>query len=152
MPRPLGVVDYGTAPLTLGSLTLPAGFSVVADLFSPVAPGSSVVFRVQLDTSVMGTKSGDITFTNNDGNENPFNVRIAGFVVAAAPAATVTGGVGSLDPSGTGPGYVGWIGPSSCDQLNHSLTLESLARYTRGGVFGSWHTRRTRFGAGLRFT
>src|SRR5438132_486278 len=41
-------------------------------MVSSLAPGASDTFHVQLDTSITGTKTCDITFTNNDGNENPF--------------------------------------------------------------------------------
>ncbi|MCU0916486.1 MAG: choice-of-anchor D domain-containing protein [Planctomycetes bacterium] len=91
--RPYRVLNDGTGPLTLGLLSVPEGFSIVVDLSSPVAPGSSVVFRVQLDTTVAGTKSGDISFTNSDSNENPFNFRITGTVTpgTTAPEIAVLG-------------------------------------------------------------
>jgi hypothetical protein len=35
-----------------------------------------------LDSSTAGTKTGPISFTNNDSNENPFNFQISGAVSA----------------------------------------------------------------------
>ena len=59
-----------------------------------MAPGASDGFSVQLVGSTVGTKSGDVSFTNNDADENPFNFAIAGSVTA--PEITVLRGLTNI--------------------------------------------------------
>ena len=54
---------------------------------SSLAGGASDTFTVRLETAVLGTKTGEISFANNDaagydGVENPFHFAITGVVVA----------------------------------------------------------------------
>ena len=53
-------------------------------LSSSIAAGSYDDFSVRLDTASTGTKAGQISFTTNDGNENPFNFSITGTVHGTA--------------------------------------------------------------------
>src|SRR4029077_13084858 len=86
------VNNTGTSTLTTSGLTLPTGFTLVDGLLASIAPGGSDTFTVQLDTASTGTKSGQISFANNDSNENPFNFSITGTVNApAAPEIAVSG-------------------------------------------------------------
>src|SRR5258708_8850342 len=50
------VRNDGGSTLTLGTVNLPAGFSLVEPLVSSLGPGASDTFSVQLDTSTPGTK------------------------------------------------------------------------------------------------
>ena len=90
--RAFVVFNSGDATLTLGTPSLPTGFSLVEGLSSSIAPGEYDTFTVQLDTTTAGTKGGQISFSNNDSNENPFNFSITGTVNAAVtqPDLTVT--------------------------------------------------------------
>ncbi len=102
--RTFTVRNDGGGTLTLGTVTLPTGFTLVEGLPASLAPGASDTFTVRLDTAVAGTKTGDITFTTNDPNESPYNFRITGVV---GPEITVLGnGRSILD---------GDIGPSTTD-------------------------------------
>src|SRR5439155_16714697 len=74
-------------PLTVGSLSVPAGFTVIDPLVGPVAAGSSESFTVRLDTGTGGVKAGDVVITSNDPDEDPFNFAISGTVVAVVPPA-----------------------------------------------------------------
>jgi len=85
------VRNEGTATLTLGPITVPTGFTLAEGLSDSLAPGVSDTFTVQLDTAALGTKSGDVSFANNDADENPFNFRIIGWVVGPEPEITVLG-------------------------------------------------------------
>ena len=80
--RTFTVRNDGGSTLTLGTPTLPAGFSLVASdpLVSSLAPGASDTFQVQMSMTSTGTKSGQISFSNNDSNESPFNFSITGAV------------------------------------------------------------------------
>lgn len=81
--RTFSVRNDGSATLTLGTLSVPGGYTVTDGLVGSLAPGASDTFVVRLDTFTTGTKSGQISFTNNDGDENPFNFSITGIVARA---------------------------------------------------------------------
>jgi hypothetical protein len=79
--RTFTVRNDGAAALTLGAVTVPAGFTLTEGLSASLTPGASDTFTVRLDTATAGIKAGDISFTTNDGDENPFNFRITGTVI-----------------------------------------------------------------------
>ena len=60
------------------------------------------MFTVRMDTDVVGTKTGEVRFGNNDLDENPYNFRIAGVVesprvsVAVSPATVIEDGATNL--------------------------------------------------------
>ncbi|MDB5386553.1 MAG: hypothetical protein JWM11_2199, partial [Planctomycetaceae bacterium] len=90
--RTFTVSNTGNATLNLSNLIVPAGFSVIDGLVNSLAAGSSDTITVVIDTSSSATKSGQVTFTTNDSNENPFNFSITGTVTAAtAPDVSVEG-------------------------------------------------------------
>ncbi|HEX2924557.1 MAG TPA: choice-of-anchor D domain-containing protein, partial [Chloroflexota bacterium] len=76
------VSNTGAAALILGSVSVPAGYTVTQALPASIGPGVGVELIVQLGTSTPGTFTGDISFSNNDADENPFNFRITGVVQA----------------------------------------------------------------------
>jgi hypothetical protein len=85
------VKNDGVVPLTLSGLSVATGFSVTDGLVASLAPGASDNFTVRLDTSVVGTKMGQISFNNNDPNENPFNFPISGTVTAPIVGGSISG-------------------------------------------------------------
>ncbi len=85
LTRTFTIENTGTAELTLGAPSLPNGFSIVGTFPTSVAAGSNATFTVRLNATTAGTYSGDISFSNNDSNENPYNFAIAGTVNAAPP-------------------------------------------------------------------
>lgn len=89
------VSNTGTATLTTSGLTLPSGFILVEGLSGSIAPGASDTFTVRLDTSTPGTKSGQITFTDNDSDESPFNFTVTGTVTAINPPVITSLGGGT---------------------------------------------------------
>jgi pimeloyl-ACP methyl ester carboxylesterase len=84
------VRNDGGSALTLGSVSVPSGFILDVGLPTSLAPGASDSFTVRLDTTSVGTKSGQISFSNNDSDENPFNFSIAGTVTTLPTVATPT--------------------------------------------------------------
>ena len=90
MSRTFRVTNSGPAAMTTGSLSVPAGYSITEGLSSSIgANGGYDDFTVQLTASAANTYSGQISFTNNDSDENPFNFSITG-VVGIPPAAEVS--------------------------------------------------------------
>lgn len=84
--RVFAIRNTGTAPLTLGALTLPSGFAVVGAFpTGPVVAGATVTFTVQLTAVAAGVFSGTLSFVNGDADENPFQFPIGGVVTAATP-------------------------------------------------------------------
>jgi hypothetical protein len=91
--RTFTVINDGTGPLTIGSVVVPSGYTIVDPLVGPIAAGGSESFTVRLDSASAGTKAGDIVITSNDPDEDPFNFAISGVVVGAVqrnPDITVT--------------------------------------------------------------
>ncbi len=84
LSRTFTVRNDGGSALTLGAVTVPAGFTLTEGLPGSLAPGASDPFTVRLDTATAGTMSGDISFATNDSDENPFTFRITGTVMTAA--------------------------------------------------------------------
>ncbi|MCU0879890.1 MAG: choice-of-anchor D domain-containing protein, partial [Pirellulaceae bacterium] len=84
--RTFTVRNDGTATLNLVPLdpqSLPAGFQLVSNLgASLLAPGASTSLTVRLDGSAPGTFGGVLSIVNDDANENPFELILAGKVLA----------------------------------------------------------------------
>ncbi len=97
------VRNDGTATLTLSGLVVPAGFTVIEPLTTILAPGVSDTFTVRLDTATTGTKSGQISFTTNDSDENPFNFSLTGTVIVPTPEVTVEGNLTGIADGDTTP-------------------------------------------------
>jgi hypothetical protein len=88
--RSFTVRNDGTTTLVMGAVAVPTGFRLTDFLSNSLAPGASDTFTVQLDTAIVGTKTGEISFTTNDSDENPFDFTITGTVTAAGvPEVTV---------------------------------------------------------------
>jgi len=80
--RTFTINNTGDANLTVGTVTIPTGYTLVNSPSATVAPAGSTTFDVRLDTSVVGVKSGEISIVTNDNNENPFNFAITGTVIS----------------------------------------------------------------------
>ena len=80
----------GDQDLTLGSVTVPTGFTVIDGLVSTLAPGQTDTLSIRLDSTTPGEKTGDVVVTTNDEDQNPYNFAITG-LVAAGPEARLLG-------------------------------------------------------------
>ncbi len=101
--RTFTVRNDGGSTLTLGAVSVPTGFSLVEGLSATLAAGASDTFTIRLDTATGGIKTGDVVFTNNDSNENPFNFRIRGIVQAPPAEIVVLGNGVSITDGDTTP-------------------------------------------------
>jgi uncharacterized delta-60 repeat protein len=99
------VRNDGLVALTLGAVTVPTGYTLTEGLSASLAPGASDTFTVRLDTATAGVKTGDVSFSNNDSDENPFNFRIAGSVLGPSQPGDLdlTFGIGGIVTSSFGP-------------------------------------------------
>ena len=94
-------MDFGgtlvDAPVTqtitvgdVGTLTLPSGFSLVADFGATLLiPGQTTTFVVQMDAFIEGTYAGVISIESNDADENPLEFGVSGTVSLKLPSAWV---------------------------------------------------------------
>jgi pimeloyl-ACP methyl ester carboxylesterase len=87
--RTFTVRNDGVSTLTLGNVSVPAGFILDKGLPTSLSHGASDTFTVRLDTTSAGNKNGQISFSNNDSDENPFNFSITGMVTILPPAGTL---------------------------------------------------------------
>jgi hypothetical protein len=96
------ITNDGTAPLSLGTVMVPAGFTVTGQPAATLAAGASTTVTVRLDAAAQGTYSGTLSFTTNDTDENPFNFAISGQVNAAVPEIRMLDGAGTELVDGSG--------------------------------------------------
>ncbi len=89
--RTYTVSNLGTSTLTLGAISVPSGFTVLSGLPGSLAGGASASFTIAMSTAAAGAKGGQVSFSNNDSNENPFNFQIGGVVQAPAVFASLQG-------------------------------------------------------------
>jgi S-layer homology domain len=94
------VTNIGTADLTLTEpISVPAGFSLVSSFGSlTLAPAASTSFQVRLDAAVAAGYSGEVSFGNNDSDENPFNFTISGTVSNQLNLAITASGALTVKP------------------------------------------------------
>jgi uncharacterized repeat protein (TIGR01451 family) len=78
------VQNVGTADLTLGVITVPAGFTASTFGTTTVSAGGSTTFTVTMTAASAGSYSGTVSFVNNDADENPFDFSVSGTVNAPA--------------------------------------------------------------------
>ncbi|HEY7120636.1 MAG TPA: choice-of-anchor D domain-containing protein [Tepidisphaeraceae bacterium] len=129
--RTFRVRNDGNAPLTLGSVAVPGGFTLVAAPAGSVAPGEMTSFTVGLNTGASGNHSGQVQFSTNDSNENPFNFAVSGAVsapVGSGPVVTAALSNGTLTVNGT----------STIDTISFALSSRGLTVVGNGkSVAGS---------------
>lgn len=89
--RLIVVENTGNAPLILSNLTLPAGFTLTNPAPGVIEPGRQGGFSVRMQTSTIGSFSGELSFLTNDGNESPYNFTIAGKVESPTRLPELTG-------------------------------------------------------------
>lgn len=98
--RTFTVRNTGEGTLTLGTPTLPTGYSLVEGLSTTLAAGASDTFTVQLATATAGTFAGEISFATSDTERNPFNFRVTGTVVATPQPSVAVQGLGQTIADG----------------------------------------------------
>ena len=75
------VTNVGSEPITISTITVPAGYEIVTPLPSLVlAPGESGDFVVKLKTDTIGTFTGDIEINSDDPDEDPYNWAVKGTI------------------------------------------------------------------------
>lgn len=80
LERTFRVANIGGAPLSVAEVSVPQGFTVMSQPQSPVFSGQFTEFRVRMNATVAGSPTGDLSFLNDDADENPFNLLLTGTV------------------------------------------------------------------------
>ena len=81
--RTFTVQNTGNATLFLGGVYPTGGFSLGSNpLVSSLVPGASDTFSVNFSSSVAGTYTGQVSFSNNDSDESPYNFALKAVVIA----------------------------------------------------------------------
>ncbi len=83
------VENHGYADLTISGVNLPVGYSITESLSATIAAGTSDTFTVELDTSVVGSKTGQIVINSNDASEAAFEFEVEGEITAPLAAASL---------------------------------------------------------------
>ena len=97
------VKNVGTTDLFVQPASVPDGFTATVNFTSNavIAPGESMALTVRLDAISAGTYSGELTFANNDSDEDPFSVTISGTATATPlPEIQVLDGVADIPDGG----------------------------------------------------
>jgi Ca2+-binding RTX toxin-like protein len=127
--RTFRIRNDGAGPLTVPSVQVLGGFSVVTPFSGTILPGQTASFTVRMETGSAGTKSGQVSFANNDANESPFNFAIAGTVappIVSGPAVTASLSNGTLTVNGT----------SGIDTISFGIVGGALAVTGNGKAVG----------------
>ncbi len=97
----IGTDDLTLATATSSSLSNVSVNSISAPASTTVTPGNSTTFTVQYTPTIAGAFSFDLAFTNNDGDENPFNITVSGTGTGSPEVAVSSSEGGSVADGGT---------------------------------------------------
>lgn len=99
--KTLTITNTGNAGLTLGSLTLPLGFTSSGFSVPSLSAGQSTTIQIDFSAPLPGARSGAISFLTNDADEATFNFTLTG--TAANFAAIIDDGETGFATVGTWP-------------------------------------------------
>lgn len=85
--RSFRVENHGYGTLNISNVSLPSGYTITEPLSATIAAGTSDTFTVELDTSVVGSKTGLIVINSDDASESAFEFAVEGEITAPLTAA-----------------------------------------------------------------
>lgn len=85
------IINHGYDTLTIDSLEVPTGYTVVDGLPDSLAPGVSDTLTVALDTTAGGYFSGEIRIATNDTDEPIYNFAVEGIVTSGGVENLIVG-------------------------------------------------------------
>lgn len=139
------VRNDGSAALSLGTLTLPAGFSQAGSFASSLAGGASTTITVQMNASAAGSPSGTFSLANSDSDENPFTFTINGAVTDTPVEIRVLNGATELSDGSSSVDFGSTVVGTPVTQLftvrnegSTTLTLGTLSLPTGFSQVGSF--------------
>ena len=148
------IQNTGNGPLMLGDLQIngpaAADFTLLKTPYPAVTPGGVSTFVVQFLPSTLGNRTATLSFANNDGNENPFDVSLLamGQEVGVPPTVTLTSNSSSVFPgasaiftaaaAGTQPRTFEWFRGLAGDTSNPLVGSASTLSVTPLATTSYW--------------
>ncbi|MDQ4123030.1 MAG: FG-GAP-like repeat-containing protein, partial [Acidobacteriota bacterium] len=107
LERTFTIENTGNDTLTVGNVSIAVGlaeggFTVTQQPGSSVAPNGSTTFKIKYAPTTTGLYSTGVLFTNNDGDENPFDFVIQGTGTDTTPPTVFSINRASADPTTPG--------------------------------------------------
>lgn len=106
--RTFEIRNIGFQNLSIGAFTFSGlnanEFTLITPPNASVIPGGSTTFTVQFSPTALGVRTAEISFINNDSNENPFNFAISG--IGGEPEIAIKG-LGNDVPDNSSSGNLG---------------------------------------------
>lgn len=136
------ITNAGGEPLLLGVPVLPTGFLLSAAPPGTITASNNTTFRVQLNTSNVGSFSGNISITNNSAN-NPLNVGVSGTVLPSSNYIVLGGnlnfGVVTVGAMATNSFTISNLGPAllTVSNIVFSNAAAFTASWTNGTIAAS---------------
>ena len=131
------VTNAGPAKnLDLRSITVPSGYILNTNYPSTIPPGSNGTFIVQLNSSVVGTNSGNIIITNTDPNNSTFSFAVTGIIIPVPPQIQIISLSGNLSFGVVGAGSSAQSTLTISNGGNSTLTISNITYPT--GFSGNW--------------
>ena len=85
------ITNAGSAPLTLGAISLPSGYELETTPASTVQPGQTTALAVRLLTNTPGYYSGELRLITSDAHEPAFRIWLEGIVETPGTATLIPG-------------------------------------------------------------
>jgi len=76
LSRTFIIENLGASDLTLGAITVPAGFTIASTPVSPITAGNNDDLVIECTAVAFGTYAGTVSIINNDSSENPYEFDI----------------------------------------------------------------------------
>lgn len=139
--RSFVIENNGTADLHITGVATPTGFQLVQAPATLIPPGGKTVMVVEMNTSVVGPRLGEIIVTNNDSNEASYRFTVKGNV-NRGPEITVFQGstTGTLLTDGLSRVDFGTVKVANIKEITITIRDDgesnlTLSRVTIGGNF-----------------
>ena len=120
------VSNSGTADLTVSAVSLPTGFSLGTSLPLTVAANSSANFTVSMDTSSAASFSGTMSISDDDSENDPYDVTLSGTVTFPTVNIQATGPTANEQTHEAGQYTVSRTGATN-DALTVNYTVSGTA-------------------------
>jgi murein DD-endopeptidase MepM/ murein hydrolase activator NlpD len=89
--RTFDIRNFGSALLSLNSVTVPTGFEIVDYPTTILQPGQSTTLTVRLQTTAQGYSAGELRLATNDFDESVYRIWLEGIVAPATVGTLIPG-------------------------------------------------------------
>ncbi len=89
--RTFDIRNFGSALLSLNSVTVPTGYEIVSYPTTVLQPGQSTTLTVRLKTAAQGYFAGELRLATNDSDESVYRIWLEGIVAPATVGTLIPG-------------------------------------------------------------